>query len=197
VISRIRAFLNTPIETDEQRRRLWLIAVVVVIGAAIILKLFFDNNDPGPKPQPVGERRSAPAQSAAPEPVASDPVPLPAELPSNPPVVPRSDRAAATRAARTFARDYLAFQRGRRPADDIRATTESLRARLAALPRGRGTPASTENPVRLLGLSTRVVDRATIVVTAKLSRLGATFPLRATVKHTDDRWLVSAVALDE
>lgn len=199
LLDRIRAILDKPlaVETPEQRRRLMLIATVVIVGAAIIFALFFNDNASQTSQSSRPAARTAPV-APAPVAAAAPEVPLPSELPNDPPAVARAERTRATSAAKSFTRDYLAFGRQKITADEISDATDELRAHIAALPRGRGTPAVQENPARLQGVSARVVDKSTIVVTATIARLGARYPLRTTVKRdSDGRWVVSALALDQ
>ncbi|MCA1569779.1 MAG: hypothetical protein LC798_05540 [Chloroflexi bacterium] len=197
---RVRAVLDKPlaVETPEQRRRLMLIATVVIVGAALIFALFFNDNAAQNGEPERGTARTAPV---APPPVAAaaPEVPLPAELPNNPPTVAREERDRATSVAKSFTRDYLAFGRRSLTAEEISDATDELRDRIASLPRGRGTPAVREHPARLQGVSARVVDKSTIVVTATIARLGARYPLRMTVKRDDldGQWAVAALALDQ
>jgi hypothetical protein len=202
LLDRIRAILDKPlaVETPEQRRRLMLIATVVIVGAAIIFALFFNDNASQTSQTSQSSRPAARTAPVAPPPVAAaaPEVPLPSELPNNPPAVARAERTRATSAAKSFTKDYLAFGRQKITADEISDATDELRAHIAALPRGRGTPAVRENPARLLRVSARVVDKSTIVVSATIARLGARYPLRTTVtRDSDGRWVVSALALDQ
>ena len=92
-----------------------------------------------------------------------------------------------------FARDFLAFQRGERTPAEIRFATAQVRELTAALPRGRGTPAVRQHPARLAGISLRAGERAdTIVATATITRLGARFPFRFTLRKDHEQWRVVA-----
>ena len=76
---------------------------------------------------------------------------------------------------------------------EIRVATAQVRALIAALPRGRGTPAVRQHPARLAGISLRAGDQAdTIVATATITRLGARFPFRFTLRKDHEQWRVVA-----
>lgn len=208
---RLRAFLNQPIEGAVAQRRAMLVAVVVLLAAALLFLTVINDNGGG---ESQGGERAAATQQPAPngnsdgsgsggeaptgpaEPVAPEPaevVPLPSQLPANPPRVRADDRQAAERAGRAFAADYLRFQRGRLDAQQISDATDELRDRIAKAPRGRGTPAARQNRAKVVRVSSQPADERTIVVTATVSRLGARWPMRMSVTRTGGRWLVTAL----
>jgi hypothetical protein len=171
--------------TPPTRRRRVIVGVCVLVGVVLVLAIAFGGGDK-PTPQSTATQ---PTQTVAPP----GAVPLPRDLPQGPPALSAQDRDAARRAARTFARDFLAFQRGERAPAEIRVATAQVRELIAALPRGRGTPAVRQHPARLAGISLRAGDRAgTIVATATITRLGARFPLRFTLRKDHEQWRVVA-----
>lgn len=207
---KLRAFLNRPIEGDAERRRALIVAAVVMLGAAaLFLTLGDDGGERGGEraaaPQPDEERSdvggtappapgpaSGPAEPVAPEP--SEVVPLPSELPDDPPEVAEDDRDAAERAGRTFAEDYLQFQARDLDAQEIRRASGELRDRIEQTPRGRGTEAGRENPAEVEDVTSEVADERTIVVTATVERLGASYPVRMSLTDDPDLgWIVSAL----
>ena len=170
------------------RRRRVVVGACALVGVVLVLTLALGGADKSP-PQSTATQ---PTQTVEP----AGAVPLPRDLPQGPPALSADDRAAARRAARAFARDFLAFQRGQRAPAEIRVATAQVRELIAALPRGRGTPAVRQHPARLAGVSLRAGAEAdTIVATATISRLGASYPLRFTLREIRGRWLVSAVQL--
>ncbi|HEV7806517.1 MAG TPA: hypothetical protein VGO80_11900 [Solirubrobacteraceae bacterium] len=174
--------------TPPWSRRRRVIVGVCVLVVVLVLAIAFGGGDT-PTPQSTATQ---PTQTVAP----AGAVPLPRDLPQGPPALSTQDRDAARRAARTFARDFLAFQRGVRTPAEIRFATAQVRELIAALPRGRGTPAVRQHPARLAGISLRAGDRAdTIVATATITRLGARFPFRFTLRKTNERWRVVAAQL--
>jgi hypothetical protein len=171
--------------TPPSRRRRVIVGVCVLVGVVLVIALALSGADKSPEPSTATQ----PTQTVAP----AGAVPLPRDLPQGPPALPSQDRDAARRAARSFARDFLAFQRGERTAARIRFATAQVRALIAALPRGRGTPAVRQHPARLAGISLRAGDQAdTIVATATITRLGARFPFRFTLRKDHEQWRVVA-----
>ncbi len=204
---KLRAFLNRPIEGDAERRRALIVAAVVMLGAAALFLTLGDDggerggeraaapqpgSDVGGTAPPAPGPASGPAEPVAPEP--SEVVPLPSELPDDPPEVAEDDRAAAERAGRTFAEDYLQFQARDLDAQEIRRASGELRDRIEQTPRGRGTEAGRENPAEVEDVTSEVADERTIVVTATVERLGASYPLRMSLTDDPDLgWIVSAL----
>ena len=180
---------ENPRGTPPPRNRRRVIAgICVVVGVVLVLAIALGGADT-PTPQSTATQ---PTQTVAP----AGAVPLPRDLPQGPPALSAQDRDAARRAARTFASDFLAFQRGERTAVRIRFATAQVRELIAALPRGRGTPAVRQHPARLAGISLRAGDQAnTVVATATITRLGARFPFRFTLRKTNERWRVVAAQL--
>jgi len=168
-----------------RNRRRVIVGVCVLVGVLLVLAIAFGGDDT-PTPQSTATQ---PTQTVAP----AGAVPLPRDLPQGPPALSSQDRDAARRAARAFARDFLAFQRGQRTPAEIRFATAQVRELIAALPRGRGTPAVRQHPARLTGISLRTGDQAdTIVATATITRLGARFPFRFTLRKDHEHWRVVA-----
>lgn len=168
-----------------RNRRRVIVGVCVLVGVLLVLAIAFGGGDT-PTPQSTATQ---PTQTVAP----AGAVPLPRDLPQGPPALSSQDRDAARRAARAFARDFLAFQRGQRTPAEIRFATAQVRELIAALPRGRGTPAVRQHPARLTGISLRTGDQAdTIVATATITRLGARFPFRFTLRKDHEHWRVVA-----
>lgn len=165
-----------------------IVGVCVLVGVVVVLAIALGGGDT-PTPQSTATQ---PTQTVAP----AGAVPLPRDLPQGPPALSAEDRAAARRAARAFARDFLAFQRGELPPRQIRFAVAQVRALIAALPRGRGTPAVRQHPARLAGVSLRAGARAhTVVATATITRLGARFPFRFTLRKDTEGWRVVAAQL--
>jgi hypothetical protein len=169
------------------RKRLLMVGVCVVVAVVVVVAAVMGRGEPDPQQSTAPRSQPVPPAAA---------VPLPRDLPQGPPGVSPGDRRAARRSARAFARDYLAFQRGERAPSAIRVATAQVRELIAALPRGRGTPAVRQHPARLAGIALRAGARPdTIVATATITRLGARFPFRFTLRKDTGRWRVVAVRL--
>lgn len=178
-----------------------VVAVVVVVGAALLFLVVFggpgsgssdgDQADKSPERQRQVERGKADTSGGG-EPVAPV-VPLPSELPVNPPRVATRARQAAERVGRKFAASYLLFQRRKVKVSEIAGAAPGVRRQIARAPRGRVSPAAAENPPKVVAVASQVVNRDTIVVTATVSRLGAKFPLRMTAERGRSGWAITAL----
>jgi len=162
-----------------------IVGVCVLVGVVLVIAIVVGGGNPSPQPSTTTSVTRTVAPAAA--------VPLPRDLPQGPPALSAEERRAARRAATGFARDFLAYQRGDRTPARIRFATAQVRELIAALPRGRGTPAVRQHPARLAGISLRAGDQAdTIVATATITRLGARFAFRFTLRKDHERWRVVA-----
>ena len=162
-----------------------MVGVCGLVGVVLVIALALSGADKSPQQSTATQPTHTVAPAGA--------VPLPRDLPQGPPALSAQDRDAARRAARTFARDFLAFQRGERTPAEIRFATAQVRELIAALPRGRGTPAVRQHPAQLAAISLRAGDQAdAIVATATMTRLGARFPLRFTLRKDHEQWRVVA-----
>lgn len=191
-------------QRDDRSGPIRRAVALLLIAAAIVGCGWFvlrGGQDGAPRPAspqsqpPAGVVPPAPSAEREDATVSGQVVPLPSELPDDPPTVAAGQRRAAERVGWRFARDFLRFQQRKVRPHQIAAATDSLRAQIAALPRGRGTPAARQNPPRVVDVESEVADARTVVLTATVARLGARYPLRMTASRqaAGGRWVVSAL----
>lgn len=176
---RLRAFLNRPIETAEQRRWAMALSAVVVVGAAVAFLALGGSDGDGDRD------RQRPANRGGGAPVRpTDPPPQPIVGPTEAPIGDRPP-AEVERAGRAFFESYLAVYYGRGKV--IREASPRLTRELA------GSEPNTALRGRRARIETILADRdegGAYRVAARVDDGGpqGPFPLFARFERRDGVW---------